>query len=318
MLKEFTYDLSEIKNLKIAAASSDINLMSTLESNLKVTVETDKEDYEPWIERHGSFFELKLSKKRTQWGFLNLFDNEDVESAKIFVPSNITSLHIADASGDLEINDLDLEYLKVSSASGDIKIENTASGQLDVNVVSGDIILKATNFNDGAFKSVSGDISVGVLPPDKRNIKISTVSGDAVFTYSDVPSLSLYFSSVSGEVSSRFPINKDGKRYYTEGGTQAEKIHVSSVSGDLVLKVSNSRTAVKEPVKREKEIIIDDKELDEETEKTLRLFEEGKLTEEYTRQILELIGYTKEEIDRLLSLENINNTEKESKGGEQA
>jgi len=159
MLKEFTYDLSEIKNLKIAAASSDINLMSTLESNLKVTVETDKEDYEPWIERHGSFFELKL---------LNLFDNEDVESAKIFVPSNITSLHIADASGDLEINDLDLEYLKVSSASGDIKIENTASGQLDVNVVSGDIILKATNFNDGAFKSVSGDISVGVLPPDKR------------------------------------------------------------------------------------------------------------------------------------------------------
>jgi len=267
MLKEFTYDLSEIKNLKIAAASSDINLMSTLESNLKVTVETDKEDYEPWIERHGSFFELKLSKKRTQWGFLNLFDNEDVESAKIFVPSNITSLHIADASGDLEINDLDLEYLKVSSASGDIKIENTASGQLDVNVVSGDIILKATNFNDGAFKSVSGDI-------------------------------------VSGEVSSRFPINKDGKRYYTEGGTQAEKIHVSSVSGDLVLKVSNSRTAVKEPVKREKETIIDDKELDEETEKTLRLFEEGKLTEEYTRQILELIGYTKEEI--------------ESKGGEQA
>jgi len=85
-----------------------------------------------------------------------------------------------------------------------------------------------------------------------------------------------------------------------------------------VLKVSNSRTAVKEPVKREKETIIDDKELDEETEKTLRLFEEGKLTEEYTRQILELIGYTKEEIDRLLSLENINNTEKESKGGEQA
>lgn len=317
MVKEFTYDLSGIKKLKITAASSDIKVKSTLEKNLKVIVETDKDDYEPITEKHGPLFELKLSKKGAgQWGFLNFFKSEDVERAKIFVPESIAHLNIGNASGDMDIADFDLEYLKVSSASGDTRIFNTASSKIEVNIVSGDIILRSSNFNDGSFKSVSGDISVGVLPPDRRNVKISTVSGDATFAYSSVPSLSVYFSSVSGELNSGFAMKSEGKYYHTEGESPSEKIHCSSVSGNLVLKVSSSEETIKEPIKREEEVIIDDKELDEETERTLRLFEEGKLTEEYTRQILEIIGYTTEEIDKLLSQENTKNTE-ESKGGEQ-
>ncbi|AKI97485.1 DUF4097 family beta strand repeat-containing protein [Kosmotoga pacifica] len=316
MLREFTYDLSRIKSLKITAASADINVKSTVEKTLKVIVETDDSDYEPRIEIHGSSFELKLSKKKLLGGFLNLFEDERIESAKISVPDNVVSLNLADASGDLQIFDFDLENLKISSASGDIRIKNTASAQIDVNAVSGDIVLEATNFNNGAFKTVSGDIKVGILPPDKRSIRISTVSGDAVFIYTKIPSLELYFSSVSGEVTTDFPVNKDGKHYYTDRSGSTEKIHISSVSGDLTLKLSNSAIDLKVPVKREEEIVIDEKELDEETEKTLRLFEEGKLTEEYTRQILEVIGYTKEEIDRLLSQEK--KTNDENKGGEQA
>ncbi|OAA30624.1 hypothetical protein AT15_10090 [Kosmotoga arenicorallina S304] len=316
MIKEFTYDLSEIKRLKITAASSDIKVKSTLEKQMKVIVETDKKDYEPVVEKHGPSFELKLSKKGGQWGFLNIFKSEDAESATIFVPESIARLNIGNASGDMDIADFDLEYLKVSSASGDIRIVNTASDQIEVNVVSGDIILRSSNFNDGSFKSVSGDISVGILPADKRNVKISTVSGDAIFAYSDVPSLAVYFSSVSGEMNSEFAMKSEGKYYHTEDESPSEKIHCSSVSGDLVLKVSSSTETIKEPLKRKEEVIIDDKKLDEETEKTLRLFEEGKLTEEYTRQILEIIGYTAEEIDKLLSQENTKNAE-ESKGGEQ-
>jgi hypothetical protein len=93
------------------------------------------------------------------------------------------------------------------------------------------------------------------------------------------------------------------------------------VSGDLLLNVHEtgvSGTSFKTPPRkisheekesknREFESLI----IDEETEKTLNLLKEGKLTEEYTRKFLQVMGYRPEEIEYLLAM---NQEEKQNEG----
>ena len=91
----------------------------------------------------------------------------------------------------------------------------------------------------------------------------------------------------------------------------------STVSGEVVIKLKETDGSMcKEPRKAMVEFPesgssqipegFDESTLDEETLKVLSLYREGKLTREYAREMLDLIGYSEAEIEELLETEPSN------------
>ncbi|MEA2067166.1 MAG: DUF4097 family beta strand repeat-containing protein [Thermotogota bacterium] len=348
-MTEFKYDIKDIKKLKLSSASADMTVQPTNDKEITAKVDTDETGYQPFIDKSENTLTIRFQKSGK--GFLeNIFrKNNVVDEVFIQVPRSILELQVNTASGDIIVEDFDLDSLKVTVVSGDLRIEDTVSPDFSCNSVSGDVIIRNCNFRSFSGNSVSGDIFIENLPPLERDLWISTVSGDARIIYTGKPKLEAVFSSVSGEIITSAPMTKRNKKHYRfyhehfSGEEANEKLKIQSVSGDLLLNVHEtgvSGTSFKTPPRkisheekesrnREFESLI----IDEETEKTLNLLKEGKLTEEYTRKFLQVMGYKPEEVEYLLKLnyeeeqdEELENdseeqkdteeTEDEKKGGE--
>ncbi|MFO7882082.1 MAG: DUF4097 family beta strand repeat-containing protein [Kosmotogaceae bacterium] len=346
---EFKYNVEDIKKLKLSSASADMSIQPTDGKEITAKVDTEETNYEPFMERSGSTLTIRFQKSGK--GFLeNIFGkNNDVDEVYVQVPRSILELQVNTASGDITVEDFDLDKLKVTVVSGDLRIEDTVSPEFSSNSVSGDVIIRNCNFRSFSGNSVSGDIFIENLPPLERDLWISTVSGDARIVYTGKPKLETVFSSVSGEIITSAPMTKTNKKHYRfyyehfKGEAANEKLKIQSVSGDLSLNINETGAAgpsvkstprrishkERESRNREFESLI----IDEETEKTLNLLKEGKLTEEYTRKFLQVMGYKPEEVEYLLKLnyeeeqdkevendsekqKNTEETEDEKKGGE--
>lgn len=315
---EFRYDVKNIKKLKLSSASADMTVQRTEDNEIIAKVDTDEADYQPFIDKSGSTLTIRFQKGGK--GFLeNIFrKNNDVDEVFIQVPRSIGELQVNTASGDISIEGFELDSLKATVVSGDLRIEDSVSPDFSCNSVSGDVRIRNCNFRSFSGNSVSGDIFVENLPPLERELWISTVSGDARIIYTGKPKLEAVFSSVSGEIITSAPMTKRNKKHYRfyyehfSGEEANEKLKIQSVSGDLILNINESGTAgtsfktpprrisheERESRNREFESLI----IDEETEKTLNLLKEGKLTEEYTRKFLQVMGYKPEEIEYLLAM----------------
>ena len=317
-MTEFKYDIKDIKKLKLSSASADMTVQPTNDGVITARVDTHETGYQPFIDKSGNTLTIRFQKSGKGF-FENIFrKNNDVDEVFIQVPRSILELQMNTASGDITVEDFDLDSLKVNVVSGDLRIEDTVSPDFSCNSVSGDIRIRNCNFRSFSGNSVSGDILIENLPPLERDLWISTVSGDVRIIYTGKPKLETVFSSVSGEIITSAPMTKRNKKHYRffheyfNGEEANEKLKIQSVSGDLILNVNEtgvSGTSFKTPPRkisheekesknREFESLI----IDEETEKTLSLLKEGKLTEEYTRKFLQVMGYRPEEIEYLLAM----------------
>jgi DUF4097 and DUF4098 domain-containing protein YvlB len=317
-MTEFKYDIKDIKKLKLSSASADMTVQPTNDEEITAKVDTDETGYQPFIDKSGNMLTIRFQKSGKGF-FENIFrKNSDVDEVFIQVPRSILELQVNTASGDIIVEDFDLDSLKVNVVSGDLSIEDTVSPDFNCNSVSGDVRIRNCNFRSFSGNSVSGDILIENLPPLERDLWISTVSGDARIIYTGKPKLEVVFSSVSGEIITSAPMTKRNKKHYSfyyehfSGEEANEKLKIQSVSGDLILNINETGVAgtsfktpprkisheEKESKNREFESLI----IDEETEKTLNLLKEGKLTEEYTRKFLQVMGYKPEEIEYLLAM----------------
>ncbi len=324
---EFKYDVKDIKKLKLSSASADMTVQATDKSEITAKVDTDEANYEPFMERSGSTLTIRFQKSGK--GFLeNIFGkNNNVDEVYVQVPKSILEMQVNTASGDVTIENFELDRLKATVVSGDLRIEDTVSPEFSCNTVSGDVVIRNCNFRSFSGNSVSGDIFVENLPPLERDLWISTVSGDARIIYTGKPKLEAIFSSVSGEIITSAPVTKTNKKHYRiyyehfSGEEADEKLKIQSVSGDLILNINETGVSgpsfkstprrisheERESKNREFESLI----IDEETEKTLNLLKEGKLTEEYTRKFLQVMGYKPEEVEYLLKMNHEEQKEEE-------
>ena len=176
----------------------------------------------------------------------------------------VQRLEAETTSGDLELTDVKVQRLEVTTTSGDLSLTNGAcdellfhstSGDLDgsdvtaavlVQTISGDVTL---NGYIRALKadSASGDLElVSEMLPE--TLELSTKSGDCSVCIPDCDGFILRFSTVSGELSSDFPLTTAaGERrgrggragvaeaYYKDGG-DGRVFALSSVSGDIELR----------------------------------------------------------------------------------
>jgi len=155
-------------------------------------------------------------------------------------------LKISSVSGSLSLSELSGD-LKVNTVSGDVSGE-MLSGPLRLETVSGDVHLNAANLPSVDGSTVSGDISIQT-PLADGPYRFNSVSGDVQLVVPGDTRCTARLTSLSGNIRTSLPATRqrrNGARVVEIQGGGA-KIHLSSVSGDLRIRLPEGETLVETP-----------------------------------------------------------------------
>lgn len=157
---------------------------------------------------------------------------------------------IESASADIIFPKINADYLDISSASGTIEAAGSA-GKIRLETVSGNIRAEFSGFDSAQADSVSGDIdclmltegsvSLGSTSGNIRtqlngvpDVKAESVSGSIVLSLEKGTGFTAKLDTLSGDISSDFPVSQKGDKYISGDG--AGEIKASTTSGDISLK----------------------------------------------------------------------------------
>jgi lia operon protein LiaG len=251
-----TFEVQEINKIYIDIVSTDINIISTNEEEIRVhfygEVSTNKKMELPSLVAYQSGDELRIeiiqpktiligiSIWRTK---LDIYIPEDsIEVLKADTISSDTSVNnlkvdefdLGTVSGDFKGESLFANELKLGLTSGDVNLKDY-TGNIDVKTISGDVVLEDGSQNDNIeVVTVSGDVYVE--QEDSSNMNIRTTSGDIEINLSEDAQFYLKATTVSGDIETRFPIKViSSSRRDLEGivGSDEKEIIVSTTSGHI-------------------------------------------------------------------------------------
>lgn len=197
--------------------------------------------------------DVELTLPKRFWDFLQISTvSGDVD---VDVGLEVGQLSVKTVSGDVEINDLDVQELIFHSASGDLDADAVRCNNVLAETASGDVQLIG-GFDTVRAATASGDVE---LTGNARELSCTTASGDLEATFQQAPEqlemhtksgdckaampgeegFTLQFSTVSGELDSDFslvgPLGKrSGEAIYLDGGGRTYRM--SSISGDITLR----------------------------------------------------------------------------------
>ena len=178
LLKEKTYDLTEIRDISFDFVSADIEFFESNNNELKV-VQYGSEKNKKFIDTESSnSIEIEDS---TRMNFI-FFNFQFGSRYEIYLPSNYTgNLNIKTVSGEINLSDfnLSLNDLTVKTTSGDIDLNSIfKANDVEIKSVSGEINVKDIVCDDATFKTTSGDIEIDKVI--SKDIEMNTVSGEMV------------------------------------------------------------------------------------------------------------------------------------------
>ncbi len=149
--------------------------------------------------------------------------------------ANCGLLHFGSASGDLSCGDFTGD-VEAETASGDVELAGSF-GKVSASTASGDVRVEGS-VREASCASMSGDIELdSSATPEK--LSLSSKSGDCQITIPGDVGFTLQYSTVSGELDSRFQLvgpigSRSGEAIYLDGGGRT--FSVSTVSGDITLR----------------------------------------------------------------------------------
>ncbi|HEY4696347.1 MAG TPA: DUF4097 family beta strand repeat-containing protein [Candidatus Hydromicrobium sp.] len=251
-----TFEAQEINKIFVDIVSTDINVISTNEEEIRVhlygEVSTNKKMELPSLVAYQSGDELRIeiiqpktiligiSIWRTK---LDIYIPEDsIETLEMDTVSSDTSIselklnefNFKTVSGDFKGESLFASELKLGLTSGDVNLKDY-TGNIDVKVISGDVVLENGSQNENIeVVTVSGDVYVE--QEDSSNMNIKTTSGDIEINLSEDARFYLRAKTVSGHIENRFPIKiTSSSRRDLEGlvGSDEKEIAVGTTSGDI-------------------------------------------------------------------------------------
>lgn len=154
----------------------------------------------------------------------------------IDIPSKYSEvLKVRTVSGDIILDIDNLKKASVSTTSADISGIKLYADIIDIKSVSGDYDVDATKGRVN-FNNTSGDMNTYMPHIIGENI-FKTVSGDINLTLDEDQGFSVDFKTVSGEITSIFPIETfksiSTRSFKGKFGTPSGDIVLKSVSGDL-------------------------------------------------------------------------------------
>jgi hypothetical protein len=143
------------------------------------------------------------------------------------------------ASGNIEVRDV-AGAVHINTASGDVRVQNV-SGRVDASTASGHMRVIGVAGSVSA-RTASGDVDVEMTRvDDNRRMEFSSASGDVSVRLPLNIDADVEMSSASGEVKTNFPLAVEtehygpGQRARGRLGSGSRRLHISSASGNVSL-----------------------------------------------------------------------------------
>ncbi|WP_018963504.1 DUF4097 family beta strand repeat-containing protein [Coprothermobacter platensis] len=307
--KLFSLPFSETE-LKINCVSADLEIRGSEESKVIIEItldgQADKvEHYEPRIKRTTNSLEVDLEYEGTKVSFMSIGRHKDIQVRKavITIPptvdlyvSNIAGdvrmvepnckerLTLSAVSGDIYISDVSCSELSVKSTSGDIRLTSLKRiNQLKISSVSGDTFAQNIVAKELSAETVSGDIVMKNVGSEFRQMVLKTISGDMKIEVPILPPSKIEFSTLSGSV-------KVGQRFLSgvKGSLETAPspiatIKVNTLSGDVSIDAFKEEQSYGSNV----QVFMD-------------LIRENKATPEQVREMMALMNFSEDEINKVL------------------
>lgn len=165
--------------------------------------------------------------------------NNDVSvNFTVKVPAGV-KIEASGVSSDIQISGA-TAGVSASSVSGDVTLADVA-GDIRTNSVSGDVQVRGATTGAISANSVSGDVEIIVSQlTGSGDLTFSTVSGDVEITLPANLGANVRMTTVSGELTSDFPLTTQGNRQRrnveAQIGPGGRLLKFSSVSGDVILR----------------------------------------------------------------------------------
>lgn len=241
-VREESISIENIEDLEINFASSDVRLIITDETQIKIVQYSNSKENARELNIDKSSTKIRIEEERKFYFFAitptDLYDvyipktylnNFKLEAASSTIEANdditLKNVEITLASGDVKFkNLLKVESLKISTASGNVNIDSLEGKNCNINTTSGEIISNILNCEEGKIKSISGNINISSVTANK--IEMETTSGDIEF---DNIQGKTNVKTVSGEIEiEKLQGSIDGKS--TSGDISLNKFLINSES----------------------------------------------------------------------------------------
>jgi DUF4097 and DUF4098 domain-containing protein YvlB len=146
---------------------------------------------------------------------------------------------ISSASGNIEVRDV-TGQVHVNTASGDVLVQNV-TGHVDASTASGQMRVRGVAGSVSA-QSASGDVDVEMTRvDDNQRMEFSSASGDVNVRLPINIDADVEMSTASGDVKTNFPLSVEsehygpGQRARGRLGNGSRRLHISSASGNVSL-----------------------------------------------------------------------------------
>lgn len=234
-------DLDSFTTVEAKVNTSNINIVKGDKYKIEIDYRQPKEKINYKVKNN----KLIINTKR-KWSIFPEFGPQpynvitvyapDIENVKFNSKSGdflldsfkISELSVGTISGDIELEDSNVQKIYVKTTSGDMNIKSSKLQDVNVSTVSGDIKLETSDMQKVAIKTTSGDLDI--YDVRIKDINTATISGDINMNLVEQSNLKL--KSVSGT------IKIDGKIYereYNEDNSFGSNINVKSSSGDITI-----------------------------------------------------------------------------------
>lgn len=155
----------------------------------------------------------------------------------IYMPKSFGGEMVASTvSGNVVIQDLDLQKFRFKAVSGNLRAEAFTAADAIFETISGDIRVQGFA-GDARVDVVSGDVFLN-YKEYANDINIKSTSGTARLELPDDSEFEFSLRTVSGKISTGFPISLEGdsKNLHGSVGSGQHRITASTVSGNVEIR----------------------------------------------------------------------------------
>jgi len=199
--ENYEESFENIKSINVESVSGDLILTRSSDDKVHLNMESDytpAQNFKYNIEPDNGVLKIRESFIGSTSGY---------SSWILEIPDQV-DISFKSASGSLTIEYLEIN-VRSNVASGDIKITK-CSGEFNISTASGDIEATGVSVrNESIFNSASGNVEIVLGDEVKGDLKISSVSGDALLDYHGNPvtgTVKIEIREDKGRVESELPI----------------------------------------------------------------------------------------------------------------
>lgn len=247
---------TEFTSVKVDWISGNMYLQPYNGNKVKID-ETSHDEIEEkyelrWLVKDDTLY-IRPCKSMNFW---NLADKIPAKDLFVYIPNDlaviIDEVEIDNSSACMSISGITADEFDITSVSGDIWFEKCNANEMKIENVSGYINLTETNADIFDIENVSGNVEImGIVTSlnvdsvsgevlvctnqAPQSADVSTVSGDIKFQISEDDGFCIDFDSVSGKITSEFPLAiNDGEQTYGNG---SHDFDFETISGNAYIEI---------------------------------------------------------------------------------